>query len=1165
MKRATQQQGLSSESEANHGTFLEELNALLLEKLEKGTRFEGIPPVPAALIFALRYEERGGPLLWLTQTNREAEDTAENLRFFLSNDSKSQVLVVPGNEADPYRGLSPHPSVSARRAAALWKLARGFRGIIVTSMTGLLSRTVAREVFLDRSIFLQINGAIGREDLILKLRSMGYTREDPVSEPGEFSFRGGIVDVFSASRGYPVRIEFFGDEIESLREFDPSSQRSTSFLTSCEIDPMREFIISDSEIEQWHREAPEFWNEVRYAAELQEIRQFTENKELFNGFEYLFPLVLDLNYSLFDLLHDEPTVILSEPATQLEELRNRWETFERSYEEADKEGSLVLPAGEIFFGEEWLKEQRERYHTFEIQEFSQERGDLARFDFRPEKQYQGRIQELFSDLSRWSKDGEHVTFAISSEGMADRLVEIFREYEIFLSKTDGGFVEALEQERTVVTGRISRGFHSPSLKLHVLTQDEVFGETRVKRGAKAARSEGLGKFLSDFRDLHEGDYVVHLDHGIGVFVGMKHIGVEAATSEFVVIEYSGGSKLYVPVDRLDLLQKYSSGDTAAPQVDRLGGASWKKTKNRIKKSMRVLAEDLLKLYAKREVAEGHAFATDDELMGEFEKSFEFEETPDQAAAITATKKDMESTRPMDRLICGDVGYGKTEVAMRAAFKAVSDGKQVAVLAPTTVLAFQHFNTFSERLKGFPVKVGMLSRFLSKQEQREEIQKAVLGMVDILVGTHRILSKDVRFQDLGLIIVDEEQRFGVAQKEKLKKLKAQVDVLTLSATPIPRTLNMSLVGIRDLSIIETAPKDRLAIQTAVVKFSRKVIRSAIDLELKRNGQVFFVHNSVETIYSMAQTIQETIPEARVAVAHGQMKESMLEEVMLDFLSYRYDVLVCTTIIENGLDIPRSNTIIINKADRFGLSQLYQLRGRVGRSDRRAYAYLLISGEDVLTTDAKKRLAAIREFSDLGSGFRLAALDLEIRGAGNLLGGEQSGHIAAVGFELYVKLLEQAVREVRGEEITEELKTTVDLRMDVRIPEHYVDDSSTRLWLYKRISAAADQEGLERLCEEIQDRFGRYPRSVTNLFKYARIRSRAQELKVISVERKGDRAVFKFREDTPLSPEQVIQMVSQEGHLRFNPDGSLSVLLNGQDDSQIFARIEKTLDRLMGDSQ
>ncbi|MEJ2082486.1 MAG: transcription-repair coupling factor, partial [Acidobacteriota bacterium] len=839
---------------------------------------------------------------------------------------------------------------------------------------------------------------------------------------------------------------------------------------------MRELTPSADEIAQWNEQAHRRWSEVRFAERLSELFQFTENGELFNGFEFLFPLVMPLSSTLFDYLagrQQELVLVLSEPEELLSIVEDRWEKARQGYQDCDLEGIPALPPASLYLDWSRVEGWFEAFPTYRVEVLSSHPEEAERFDFRPVASYRGRIQDVLKEIDQSRRADEQVIFVMHTEGMMERLAEVFREYEAGITVARSGFQEALLHPVAVTVGKLES----------------------------------------------------------------EQIGVGDQNGEFVILEYAGGARLYVPVDRLDLIQKYASGTGAAPQIDRLGGTSWKKTKARIKKSMQHLAEELLKLYARREVARGHAFAPDDEMTREFDASFEYEETPDQAAAISACKHDMESEKPMDRLVCGDVGYGKTEVAMRAAFKAVNDGKQVALLAPTTVLAFQHYNTFQERFKGFPVKIGMLSRFVPRAAQKEVLAEAAGGTVDILIGTHRLLSRDVSFSDLGLIIVDEEQRFGVAQKERLKQLKAQIDVLTLSATPIPRTLNMSLVGIRDLSIIETAPKDRLAIQTVVVRFSHQIIESAIDLELKRNGQVFFLHNRVETIHAIAQKLSRIVPRARIGVAHGQMREDELEQVMLAFLRYEYDVLVCTTIIENGLDIPRANTIVVNRADRFGLSELYQLRGRVGRSNRRAYAYLLVGDEGALSEDARKRLAAIKEFSDLGSGFRLAALDLEIRGAGNLLGGEQSGHIDAVGFELYVKLLEQAIRELKGEPETAKVHTTVDLRLDIQIPEHYIDDPNTRLWLYKRLSTVSEESRLDGLRDEVIDRFGRYPRAVANLFEYGKLRLIAERLKVTSIERKGSQVRLSFRDDTPLTPEMAVRLVQTRAGLNFSADGSL----------------------------
>ena len=630
--------------------------------------------------------------------------------------------------------------------------------------------------------------------------------------------------------------------------------------------------------------------------------------------------------------------------------------------------------------------------------------------------------------------------------------------------------------------------------------------------------------------------------------------------EFVELIYRDDDKVYVPVDQLDLVQKYGSLKEVKPRIDRLGGVSWEKTKSRVKKSMRELAKDLLRLYARREMAQGHTFSRDDFMSKEFEEAFEYEETSDQLAAIEDVRRDMESGRPMDRLICGDVGYGKTEVAMRATLKVVKDSKQVGLLAPTTVLALQHYRTFKDRFRGFPVQIDMISRLQSRQDQKDILERTSRGLVDLLIGTHRLLSKDVKFGDLGLIIVDEEQRFGVAQKERLKQFKTQVGVLSLSATPIPRTLNMSLIGLRDLSLIETPPKDRLAIQTVVVKFSRNIIRSSINMELKREGQVLFVHNSIETIDSVAQMVQEIVPNARVAIAHGQMRERELEKIMIDFLSYRYDVLVSTTIIENGLDIPRANTLIVNRADRLGLGQLYQLRGRVGRASRRAYAYFLTPSEETLSGDARKRLTAIKKFGELGAGFRLAALDLEIRGAGNLLGSEQHGHINAIGFELYMKLLEQTIAQLKGETTVTDVQTNIDLHLDIQVPEHYVSDSNLRLWLYKSIASAPDDPSLENLKEEVIDRFGEYPKSVENLFGCALLRLRAQRLRILSVERKGRKVFFRFREDTQVSAERLVWLVGNNGNFSLNPAGILAVEIPSAKPSEIIDHLHILLTQL-----
>jgi transcription-repair coupling factor (superfamily II helicase) len=679
----------------------------------------------------------------------------------------------------------------------------------------------------------------------------------------------------------------------------------------------------------------------------------------------------------------------------------------------------------------------------------------------------------------------------------------------------------------IAVGTLSRGFRLPDAALQLYAETDIFDE---ERRATERRRSVASTFLSNLRDLKVGDLVVHVDHGIGEFVGLKQLATGSSsasstgdTQEFLELRYHGDDKLFVPVERLDLIQKHTGG--SRPALDRLGGTTWEKAKTRVKKAMRDMAEELLKLYAQRKAVPGHAFPADTHWQEEFESAFPYELTPDQTTAIADIKRDMETATPMDRLLCGDVGYGKTEVALRAAFKAVMDGKQVAVLAPTTVLAFQHQKTLHDRFAGFPVNIEMVSRFRTKQEIKAVLNDLAVGKVDVIVGTHRLLSKDVRFKDLGLLVIDEEQRFGVAHKERIKQMRKKVDVLTMTATPIPRTLNMSMVGIRDMSIIETPPKDRLSIQTNVVKFDAPVIERAIRNELARAGQVYFVHNRVESIFSMGSLLQRLVPDARVVVGHGQMGEEELERAMLGFVDRKYDILLATTIVENGLDIPNANTIIINRADRYGLSQLYQLRGRVGRSDRPAYAYLLIPPETSLSPVARKRLAAIKEFSDLGSGFRVAALDLEIRGAGNLLGGEQSGHIDSVGFEMYMKLLEETVREIRGEEIEDDSRATVNLRVNLRIDAGYIEDMNQRLMVYRKVASARTEPELGATLEEIRDRYGAPPESVLNLAAYGRVRILADRLDVESIDREGRLIVLRFRPMARIDPLKLVNVVSR----------------------------------------
>ena len=735
-------------------------------------------------------------------------------------------------------------------------------------------------------------------------------------------------------------------------------------------------------------------------------------------------------------------------------------------------------------------------------------------------------------------------FVAGSHGRAERTVELLTDYDVrAVMASDAG--DVIRGAVMVAEGWLSKGFDCRPISDRRSRRSSKLMPRRTsstKSGARPApgkKRSASAAFLSDLRDLKVGDLIVHVDHGIGQFVGLKQISVAGGdvVQEFLELRYHADAKLFVPVERLDLIQKYTGG--SKPPLDRLGGTTWERAKTKVKKAMRDMAEELLKLYAARKAVPGHAFGPDSHWQEEFEDAFEFDLTPDQATAIAEIKRDMETPTPMDRLLCGDVGYGKTEVAMRAAFKAVMDGKQVAFLAPTTVLAAQHLKTLRDRFAAFPAKIDMISRFRTKQEIKEALEALASGRLDIIVGTHRLLSKDVNFKDLGLLVVDEEQRFGVAHKERIKQMRKKVDVLTMTATPIPRTLNMSLVGIRDMSVIETPPKDRLAIQTNVVKFDSNVIVRAIRQEMERGGQVFFVHNRVESIYSMGNLLQRLVPDARIAIGHGQMAEDALERAMLDFMAHKCDVLLATTIVENGLDIPNANTIVINRADRYGLSQLYQLRGRVGRSDRAAYAYLLIPPEEALSPVARKRLTAIKEFSDLGSGFRVAALDLEIRGAGNLLGGEQSGTIDAVGFEMYMKLLEETIRELKGEDLEDDLRATVNLKVDFRLDESYVPDMNQRLMIYRRIAGARSEDEIGRIVDEVRDRYGPTPTQVLNLADFGRIRVLADGLGVETIDRADSTVAIKFRQKAKVDPMHIIALVQERGDLTLVPPNTVKL--------------------------
>jgi len=1088
--------------------------ALLKSAASRAGLSRGVPELTgltsSALAFHAAAVAQSQPVVVVVATDALVEQVTADTRFFLANlaglsdvDADRQVLPFPSQEVDPYRGLTPHLEVASARARALSGLAARSARVVIASARALLPRLSEPARLARASVSLAPGLDIAPHDLADRLALAGFAPEDPVDEHGEFCVRGGVVDIYPAAEFRPVRLEFIGDTIESLRRYDPSTQRSDASIDRIVISPLRELLPDPA-----REDDPGAFDRSAGFADYVRLAGATL-----------------LVFELDDVIEHGRALEMQWRASEAD-MRARG----RTVPDFD---AIASPWSEL---EAWTGT------GCRLSELAIERDDgaglAAHVACRPAVERHGRIAEWVDDVRAVRDRGEQVVFVAATPGRAERTIELLADYEI--RARDVGEADDLAGAPVLVTtGDLSRGFSLPDVGLHLVAETDLFEE---ERRTHERRKSATRSFISDFRDLKIGDHVVHVDSGIGRFVGLRKlsVGVGVDEQEFMELRYAGDDKLFVPLERLDLVQKYTGG--AAPALDKLGGTTWEKAKTRVKKAMRDMAEELLKLYAARKAVTGHAFSADTHWQQEFDSAFAYELTPDQQAAIADITRDMEQPTPMDRLLCGDVGYGKTEVAMRAAFKAVIDGKQVAFLAPTTVLAFQHLRTLRERFAGFPVTIELVSRFRTKQEQKEILTRLAAGQVDIIVGTHRLLSKDVSFRDLGLLVVDEEQRFGVAHKERIKQLKKRVDVLTMTATPIPRTLNMSLVGIRDMSIIETPPRDRLAIQTHVVKFDQAIVTRALRTEIERGGQVFLVHNRVESIYSIANLVSRLVPEARLAVAHGQMSENELERVMVDFVAREHDVLVATTIVENGLDIPNANTIIVNRADRYGLAQLYQLRGRVGRSDRRAYAYLLIPAEQTLSPVARRRLAAIREFSDLGSGFRIAALDLEIRGAGNLLGGQQSGHIEAVGFDMYMKLLEETIRELKGEDLEDERRAAVNLRLNLRLDESYIPDMNQRLAAYRRMASARSLDEVDELLAEFGDRYGQAPGTVHSLAEYARTRLKADKVGLESVDREGQIVVLKFRSDARLDPVWFMKLVDRRPDLRLLPPAVLKLDLS-----------------------
>ncbi len=1086
------------------------------------------------------------PWLVIAATEEEAERLYQDLELFhqLLGFDQERLALFPKWETLPYESTPPHVDLVARRMRTLHRL-RGQSGtILVASVPALLQRLLPRDVFEHACLEFAARATVERETLTSGLLRLGYRRVSVVEIPGEFSIRGGIVDIFSTAYTDPLRVEFLGDTVESVRLFDPATQKSTQKLDRAWVLPARELIRPEG--------APDALAPLPPDA------------------EWRAPDVYTAMATLLDYLPGPPAIAWDRPVGLRQAAEDFWTRINDGYaRHGEADGTEAYPTPD------WLYATWDQFldQTKACRALALEPVTAPDASWQPVLAFPAQtpasaglalrgtpFSTTLQILDRLRLVGRVVLVA-RSRGQVDRLLALLTEHDRPAAAWTAALWSSRSTERApfyVLHGELSAGFVSTELELAVITEEELFAKgTRHKPQAKSKTAT----FLSSLEDVNVGDYVVHVQHGLARYQGLRRLSVQDFDSDYLILEFAGGDKLYVPLDRLNQVQRYSGAEGHVPRLDRLGGTSWARTTARVKKDVEEMAQELVELYANRELVQRGSYGSDSTIMHEFEAAFEYEETPDQLRAIEDIKRDLEAPKPMDRLVCGDVGYGKTEVAMRAAFKAIENNRQVAVLVPTTILAHQHYDNFAERFAPFPTRVALLSRFQSAKETAAILTDLAAGTVDIVIGTHRLLQTDVRFHSLGLVIIDEEQWFGVRHKERLKQLRTQVDVLTLTATPIPRTLQMAMSSVRDLSIIDTPPPGRLAIRTQVLAFNEQTIREAILRELGRGGQTYFVHNRVETMERMGTWLHELVPEARIVMAHGQMDGKLLESVMLKFLRREADVLIASAIIQSGLDVPNANTIIVNRADTFGLAQLYQLRGRVGRAGDQAYAYLLVPDEGLLTGDAQKRLIAIQQFTELGSGFRIAAADLEIRGAGNLLGKQQSGHIAAIGLDLYLHMVEQAVQRLKGLVVEEEPDPSLRLNVSAFIPEDYVADPHQRLSLYKRLSSCSRIGDLALLHGEIQDRYGHPPDPVERLLEVMQIRLQAKSLRLASIEVKTNAVGIRFTPNTQVADTAMRRLMDRyQKRLRFLSPLSFELQIPHPDWASLFPELTATLQTL-----
>ncbi len=1144
----------------------------------------GLVGSAAAFLIAAAVKRSTRTVVFVLPDGDAASAAASDIRFYLGegespgNPMLETVIHYPSSELRPYARTGFEHDVWTGRLATLFRLSRARPPRVVTlGMDALVRKVVPRSVFEHSSFSVGVGRDLDREQLLERLVLAGYNRAPLVEDVGDFSIRGFIIDVYPPLYQYPVRIEQAGDLVESVRFFDPATQRSRDHLPEVEISPVHMFIPDGEALDKGLRRVLEACEEFGVEKRIrQRLLDDFRHRLRFPGAENFLPYFYGELDSLLDYIPGDCIIVLpDEPALSRcqeeidEEIAIGWEA-------ARNEGLPVPAPDSLYLTKEALSRGMAERATVVLSPLEMEEEDRVRVrvpctgnqDIRAglaaAKGFDSGMTGLVKRLTSWRDDGIGTLLVSHNLGQANRLLKLLEPYSLNIDFQGEGFDTGLllstpDPAIRLYVGGLTSGFRIEPARRIIITEEEIFGP-RVRT---TPRRRARGTFISSLTDLAEGEAVVHEDYGIGIFRGLMTKEFDGVVGEVMVIEYAGGDILYHPVERLQVIQKYVSGAEEPPRIDRLGGKGWAKTRAKVKKSLMEMAGELLEVYAKRQVSSREPYSPIEETFSAFEASFDFEETPDQAKAIQDVMEAMDSDKPMDVLVCGDVGYGKTEVALRAAFRAALDSKQVAVLVPTTVLAQQHYDTFNRRFNGYPINVDVVSRFRSSADVKDVCKRLEEGKVDVIIGTHKLLNKNVKFRDLGLLVVDEEHRFGVAHKEKIKKYKAHVDVLTLTATPIPRTLNLSMTGIRDLSVIETPPANRKSIRTHVVQGSDEVIRAAVVRELSRGGQVFFLHNRVRSIFRRAAGLQALIPEGSFGVAHGQMEGHELERIMLNFVTGKINVLVCTNIIESGLDIPRANTIIIERADTFGLADLYQLRGRVGRSHVRAYAYLLTPPETLMTPDAVKRLAVIQEHSDLGQGFRIAMRDMEIRGAGNILGTSQSGHVAQVGYEMYLELLEEAVQEMKGETPTPRIDPEIRLKLETFIPETYVPDPRQRMNLYKRLSRANDGAEINDIEDEILDLYGKAPVQVDHLVRIMRVRLSMKEIRMVKLEYTSPNLIATFDPETPLNPQQLVGWAQRDSErIRLLPNDRILYRIGEVDPENRIRGCQELLDNLNG---